>query len=261
MLVAADGTAVGPSCPTGPHRLPTVRRRAWHSAAARPSKPIAQAGASAFWHQPSQGWPCWRAAARTSCRATPRTPTDTASVDSPTGQLASLRQLSDAELLRFERDGHLSTPGLLPTSDVAALRDHLAPVTERQRLSALRHRVRVLCPGVQAAPPATEQQALRLLRQHGVDELGFIQVFHTWRELEPVYSLVLRLAGLAAALLDVPRVRLYQVRPCAQTRNQGVRTEAPGRREGAQGELGPRFVLGGCATRRTASSSSSRASA
>lgn len=80
-------------------------------------------------------------------------------------------------------------------------------------------RVRVLCPGVKPSSIKNEAQAMAALARHGTDEVGFLQFFHLHRS-SPVVDAVVRskrLAGVAAQLLGVNRVRLYQVMTTAQT--------------------------------------------
>lgn len=62
---------------------------------------------------------------------------------------------------------------------------------------------------------ADEAAALRLLRRKGTDEIGFLQFFNVHRSHAAAFAgMVLgpALAGTAAQLLGVPRVRVYQVR-------------------------------------------------
>jgi hypothetical protein len=120
--------------------------------------------------------------------------------------------LSDAQLLRYEREGWLATRSLLRPADVAAAATAVDAAVTAGRLAALRQRVRVLCPGVDPAAIADEAAALRALRRRGTDAIGFLQFFHLHRSSDAVRALVAgpALAGVAAQLLGARRVRLYQ---------------------------------------------------
>lgn len=66
------------------------------------------------------------------------------------------------------------TRNVLPEEDVQALASAAAPLIAAGRLDALRHRVRVLCPGVDPKSVRSEEQAVKLLRKQGSDQLGFL---------------------------------------------------------------------------------------
>jgi hypothetical protein len=78
-----------------------------------------------------------------------------------------------------------------------------------------------LCPPG-TAEPAAPAEALRLIARRGSDPLGFLQFFHLHRDplCPAVRELALgsegRLARVAAQLLGVKRVRLYQVCVCLE---------------------------------------------
>ena len=55
------------------------------------------------------------------------------------------------------------------------------PQVETGELEALRHRVRVLCPGRDVASVHSKEQALRELQQHGIEPVGFLQIFNLHR--------------------------------------------------------------------------------
>lgn len=122
-----------------------------------------------------------------------------------------------------------------------------------RRLDSLRHRVRVLCPSVEANEITTEAEARAALQKNASDPLGFLQFFNlhrsnetvarvsvaiclwtcmrgfTWLSPRPAALLSLcsrlpvsiasclqvalgqELAAVAAQLLGVRRVRVYQV--------------------------------------------------
>ncbi len=149
----------------------------------------------------------------------PRSPGDNALVAQQQAAAARVEQPSPlpstASLLRFERQGHLLTRRLLPRELVT----HLAAAAERvvtaSRLDALRHRVRVLAPDAGAAALRSEAAALAALSGIG-EPVGFLQFFNS-HVSDPDIAAAVRhpaLAGTAAALLGVPRVRLYQVCGC-----------------------------------------------
>lgn len=114
--------------------------------------------------------------------------------------------LSDRELVAYERKGHFVTKALLHHSDVDEVkqvtaadryRSHPPPsclerhqrlalqvlegVIERRSLDALRHRVRVLCPGVQPEQIRSQEEAAAVLESRGIEPVGFLQFFNTWR--------------------------------------------------------------------------------
>jgi len=92
------------------------------------------------------------------------------------------RRLPLAQLLAFEREGHVCTRRLLPAAEVAGLAVVVAAEAAARELGALRHRARVLAPGAAPAALATPAAALALLRSAAAsDELGFLQVFNLHR--------------------------------------------------------------------------------
>lgn len=121
-------------------------------------------------------------------------------------------RLSDSQLLSYERNGYLVTRQLLPADETTALRDAVHACVASQRLAALRQRVRVLCPGIDPMSLADEAAALRALRHHGTDSVGFLQFFNLHNSSEVVRRVACgpRLAAAAAQLLGCRRVRLYQ---------------------------------------------------
>ncbi|KAK9845497.1 hypothetical protein WJX81_007970 [Elliptochloris bilobata] len=129
------------------------------------------------------------------------------------GAAAAVRRLPTQQLLAFEREGHTCTRRLLLPAEVTELARLVAREARQRNLEALRHRVRVLAPSVDAAALATPEAALAVLRgARASGELGFLQVFNLHRECPSVRALVAdpRLAATAAALLGVPKLRLYQ---------------------------------------------------
>lgn len=131
--------------------------------------------------------------------------------------MAEGRPLSAAQLLRFERKGHVATRGLLSASELAPVVPLLQKALEQESLTAWRHRVSVLCPPhVDAQALRSVGEARRLLEHHGSDAVGFLQTFNLHRRPtragEAAMQLVAspRLGATAAQLLGCPRVRVYQ---------------------------------------------------
>ncbi|GFR47152.1 hypothetical protein Agub_g8843 [Astrephomene gubernaculifera] len=120
--------------------------------------------------------------------------------------------LSDSALLRYEREGFLVTRQLLQTQQVEALKGSCEAEVAARRLDSLRHRVRVLCPGINPATLATEAAARAALAAQATDDLGFLQFFNLHRSNEDVARVALgpELAAVAAQLLGARRVRVYQ---------------------------------------------------
>ncbi|EFJ47584.1 hypothetical protein VOLCADRAFT_91857 [Volvox carteri f. nagariensis] len=129
--------------------------------------------------------------------------------------LAALRHrttLSDSVLLRYERDGFVVTRRLLQPEHLAALRAACEVEVSARRLESFRHRVRVLCPGVDPATLTSEAEVEQALQNHATDALGFLQFFNLHRTNRAVCQVALgpELATVAAQLLGARRVRVYQ---------------------------------------------------
>jgi len=120
-------------------------------------------------------------------------------------------ELPDDKLLKFERKGWVSTRRLLSESQVKEMKKEAEKVITEQKLLALQQRVRVLNPKIK--DPATTITTIEAAKAalKGKD-LGFLQFFNTHRSSAFISSIVRGkvLAGTAAQLLGVPRVRLYQ---------------------------------------------------
>lgn len=99
---------------------------------------------------------------------------------SPQGLLQHPHKCSDAQLLSFERLGHICTRSLLSRTEVAALSDALLKEVEARHLTALSHRMRVLLPADKQVPVQSREMALQHLRKHS-KELGFLQYFNLHR--------------------------------------------------------------------------------
>jgi len=87
--------------------------------------------------------------------------------------------LTDAELLSFERNGHLSLKGVLSETQVLTAKRAAENAIRERSLEALRHRIRVLLPHRQIQV-TSEQQALQHLKA-AHKELGFLQHFNVHR--------------------------------------------------------------------------------
>ncbi|GIL75969.1 hypothetical protein Vretimale_5627 [Volvox reticuliferus] len=124
----------------------------------------------------------------------------------------SSTNLSDSVLLRFERDGFVVTRRLMPADQLTSLRAACEGEVSARRLESLRHRVRVLCPGVDPAILTSEMEMREALQKHATDDLGFLQFFNLHRTNPAVCRVALgpELAAVASQLLAARRVRVYQ---------------------------------------------------
>ncbi|GAQ88817.1 hypothetical protein KFL_004610120 [Klebsormidium nitens] len=121
-------------------------------------------------------------------------------------------KVSLKQLLQFERTGHVLVRQLVPEEAMEECAEEIWAAAREQELEAYRHRVAVLCPGVDASSVSNIEQALAVLAEHATDELGFLQMFNLHRYSRTVRELVTspRLARVAADLLGASKVRLYQ---------------------------------------------------
>ena len=149
----------------------------------------------------------------------PRQKADDSSLVTATPALDAGRPVSAAQQLRFERKGHVCSRALFTPQEVATFVPRLTAALETERLAAFKQRVQVLCPpevAQRAASLTAVVQVQQLLRDHAQDAVGFLQVFNLHRRASPegdaARALVTcpRLGAVAAALLGVPRVRVYQ---------------------------------------------------
>ena len=88
--------------------------------------------------------------------------------------------LGAEELLAFERQGHLSTRGVLSEAQVLAVRRAAERAITDRSTEALQQRIRVLLPRDQHIAVTSEQQGLQYLKTHR-KELGFLQHFNLHR--------------------------------------------------------------------------------
>uniref|UniRef100_A0A7S2SR24 Fe2OG dioxygenase domain-containing protein n=1 Tax=Rhizochromulina marina TaxID=1034831 RepID=A0A7S2SR24_9STRA len=120
-------------------------------------------------------------------------------------------------VLAFEREGHIATRGLLSTQEMASLRGPVEEAFRRREFEAWFHSARVMLGDENLVDDfglpllETTEECIEALEAHGC-ELPFLQVFNSWREDPAVAEFVCgpRLAAVAAQLLGVSRVRLYQ---------------------------------------------------
>lgn len=117
------------------------------------------------------------------------------------------------QLLCFERKGHTVTRGLCSREEVADWGKVIRAAFEKDKLMALRQKVRVLV-GKEAYEHARTVEECEELLEENVDPeyIPFLQTFNSWRRYQDVRRLALapRFAHVAAQLLGVRRVRLYQ---------------------------------------------------
>lgn len=117
------------------------------------------------------------------------------------------------QLLAFERKGHTVTRGLCSREEMADWAKVVRAAFEKDKLMALRQKVRVLLGKAEYEHARTVEDCEELLEE-GVDPeyIPFLQTFNSWRRYRDVRRLALapRFAHVAAQLLGVPRVRLYQ---------------------------------------------------
>ena len=135
--------------------------------------------------------------------------------------------LSPTQLLSFERQGYVRTPGLLAESEVRSLAPVLRGLFDERRAAAAEQKVRVVCgeAALRSARLVAGSSRAALLRECEArladlpgGSVPFFQLFNLWGESERVNRLVRSsaLAGTAAALLGVgaagrpSRLRLYQ---------------------------------------------------
>lgn len=117
------------------------------------------------------------------------------------------------QVLSFERKGHTVTRGLCGREEVADWAKVIRAAFEKDKLLALRQKVRVLLGKEAYAHARTVEDCEEMLEEEVDPEyIPFLQTFNTWRRYEDVrrFALAPRFAHVAAQLLGVPRVRLYQ---------------------------------------------------
>ena len=121
--------------------------------------------------------------------------------------------LAAEQLLSFERKGHTVTRGLCRPEEVADWAKVVRAAFEKDKLLALRQKVRVLLGKEAYAEARTVEDCEEMLEEEVDPEyIPFLQTFNSWRRYQDVrcFALASRFAHVAAQLLGVPRVRLYQ---------------------------------------------------
>lgn len=128
--------------------------------------------------------------------------------------LSASSELPADQVIAFLRQGHTVTRGLLASDELAG---HWTPrvlaAFEVERLEALRHEVQVFFGQDVYRQCTTVEQCLAQLAKKDDDAITpFLQVFNLWRRHPQLQPLVLSktLGHVAAQLLGVPRVRLFQ---------------------------------------------------
>ena len=121
------------------------------------------------------------------------------------------RVLDDAQLLAFERNGHITLSNVLSKQQILTSKQAVDKAVQSRCLEALRHRMRVLLPAHQQIVLESSQQGVQHLKAHS-SELGFLQHFNIHRYDSNIRELVLHssLASIAAQLLGTRKLRLYQ---------------------------------------------------
>lgn len=131
----------------------------------------------------------------------------------PASSQSSPTRIPAQQLLQYERNGYAVVKGLLQQQSITATKAAVQEAVEKDKLKSLRHRIRVLCPDVDPQSVKDVAQAKKVLKRKGTDSVGFLQFFHLHRSSKAIWELVSspQLAGAAAQLLGVKKVRLYQV--------------------------------------------------
>ncbi|XP_024545363.1 uncharacterized protein LOC112351534 [Selaginella moellendorffii] len=116
--------------------------------------------------------------------------------------------------LEFARKGHVCIRRLFSSAEIKLLRQRIQVqiCKEEEMLAAYKHRVSVLCPGIDLRSVQSVKQARALIQSKGNDDLGFLQMFHLHRRASSLDEFVFhpRVCQAAAELLGSNRVRLYQ---------------------------------------------------
>lgn len=89
-------------------------------------------------------------------------------------QHSQSESLATEQLLRFERQGHISVPQLFDRDEMTALAGSVTEAAKRERLNAYRHRVAVLCPGVDPFSLHSIADAEAVIRQQVVSQPAIV---------------------------------------------------------------------------------------
>lgn len=125
--------------------------------------------------------------------------------------------LTPEQQIAFLREGHTVTRGLFSSEEIDAVRPAVRSAFDRQEFDAWYHSARVMLGDENLIDDfgfpllETVEDCIEALEDHDV-ELPFLQVFNSWHTEPAVKAIATskRLGDTAAALLGVPRVRLYQ---------------------------------------------------
>ena len=115
--------------------------------------------------------------------------------------------------LEYVRNGHTVMRDLVDDSLLRSLRKKLWKHGKRQELDAWRQKVEVATDSPKlAAACKTVEECQSQLESLGIpaESVPFLQYFHAWQTIPDVKQLAISLAQVAAMLMDVSSVRLYQ---------------------------------------------------
>lgn len=127
--------------------------------------------------------------------------------------LCAEKVLSDTEILRFARDGHIFSKDLLDVDFISyQLYPSIQSAFKAKQLKAMQHLVQVVTNDVDALPSGIEECQDILRKAVQPSDIPFLQLFHLWREHDVAKRIACSpaLGKIAAQLLGVPAVRLYQ---------------------------------------------------
>lgn len=123
------------------------------------------------------------------------------------------RKVTPAETLRYEREGHTCIRNAVDAMDMIPMVRACTSEIMARRLEAYRHRVSVLCPGVDANALLDVEEAKRALTKHSQEEVGFLQTFNLHRDEGSAardFIMSKRFAKIAADLMGCEKARIYQ---------------------------------------------------
>jgi len=124
-----------------------------------------------------------------------------------------LPRLDLAAQLEYARNGHAVARNWLDPDRLWRVRAQVLSFAENKELDAWRQKVQVAesSEGTPSTPCRTIAECRDRLQRLGIAAAPpFLQYFNSWRTLPAVRDLAYDLGPAAAALLDVPTVRLYQ---------------------------------------------------
>lgn len=116
-------------------------------------------------------------------------------------------------LLAFERDGHVTTRGILPPARISNVIPDLDAEYELQEVAVYKQKLRVILGQGESELAGADLKDLRR-RVAALPEgsLPFLQCFNLWRSVPAIAALASspELTSMAAALLGTRSVRLFQ---------------------------------------------------